>query len=86
MACEFQQHGDILIDYIEGRLAPFMRKAFEEHYFTCDRCFEALQTMEQAVWLMRHHGSEIFAQRELKISRVDLPRPLLAMKKFLLKK
>jgi len=62
MTCEFQNRDDIVMDYIEGGLKPSVRKRFEEHYFVCDECFNALQVMEQALWLMRRRGESIFAE------------------------
>jgi hypothetical protein len=62
MACKFQNHDNIVVDYIEERVQPSTRKKFEAHYFVCDECFKALQRMERVLWLMRHRGDSIFAE------------------------
>jgi hypothetical protein len=33
--------------YLRGELAPQERRAFEEHFFACDHCFEGVQTAER---------------------------------------
>jgi hypothetical protein len=67
MACDFIQLDDLFIHYVAGSLKPSVRKKFEEHYFVCDRCFKALQVLEEATRLMRRRGGEIFKQRQLEI-------------------
>jgi hypothetical protein len=68
MACDFLQQDDVFIGYIEGHLKPSVRKKFEEHYFTCGRCFKKLQVMEEVARLMRHRGAEIFNLEKLEAS------------------
>jgi hypothetical protein len=40
---------EIIERYVRNQLPPADRQAFEEHYFTCDACFEKLQAMERFV-------------------------------------
>jgi anti-sigma factor RsiW len=63
MTCEFVQHDEVIIDYIEGLLQARVRKRFEEHYFICDECFQQLQMLEKVIALMRHHGEKIFVEK-----------------------
>lgn len=41
------EHDEVVERYVRNRLAPEDRQAFEEHYFTCDECFEKVQSMER---------------------------------------
>ena len=50
---------EIIERYVRNRLAPEDRLSFEEHYFTCDECFERVQAMERfiaGVQDMARHG------------------------------
>jgi hypothetical protein len=38
------QEGEIVERYVRRQLAPDERRAFQEHYFACDECFEQVQT------------------------------------------
>jgi hypothetical protein len=40
---------EIIERYVRNRLAPEERHAFEQHFFSCDECFEMVQAMEQFV-------------------------------------
>ena len=40
---------EIIERYVRNRLEPEERKAFEEHFFGCDDCFEKLQAAERFV-------------------------------------
>ena len=40
--------------YVRGKLAPEEHRAFEEHFFVCDECFQQVQMMERFVGGMRH--------------------------------
>jgi hypothetical protein len=44
---------DIIERYVRNRLDPEERKAFEQHYFACDECFEKVQVAERFVAGMR---------------------------------
>src|SRR5215813_4946344 len=37
---------EIIERYVRNQLAPEERQAFEEHFFSCDACFEKLQATE----------------------------------------
>lgn len=39
------QEGEIIERYVLRQLAPDERRAFQEHYFECEECFEQAQTM-----------------------------------------
>jgi hypothetical protein len=38
---------EIIERYVLGQLAPEERQAFEEHFFSCDQCFEKVQDVER---------------------------------------
>lgn len=38
---------EVIERYVRNQLGAEERKAFEEHYFTCEECFEKLQAMER---------------------------------------
>ncbi len=40
---------EIVERYARNQLAPEEREAFEEHFFTCDECFEKLQATERFI-------------------------------------
>ncbi|HEV2279220.1 MAG TPA: zf-HC2 domain-containing protein [Acidobacteriaceae bacterium] len=43
------EHEEVVERYVRNQLAPEDRQAFEEHYFTCDECFEKVEAMERLV-------------------------------------
>lgn len=40
---------EVIERYVRNRLTPGERRAFEEHFFSCDECFERVQVMERFV-------------------------------------
>jgi hypothetical protein len=48
---------EIIERYVRNQLAEEERKAFEEHFFGCDACFEKLQEMDRFVAGMRDAGA-----------------------------
>lgn len=40
---------EVIERYVRSRLAPEERRAFEEHFFACDECFDKVQAMEKFV-------------------------------------
>jgi len=44
---------EIVERYVRNQLAEEERKAFEEHFFACDDCFEKLQATDRFVAGMR---------------------------------
>jgi hypothetical protein len=43
------QQGEFVERYVRHRLAPDERRAFQEHYFACEECFEQVQTTARFV-------------------------------------
>ncbi|MCG3120510.1 MAG: hypothetical protein ALAOOOJD_03251 [bacterium] len=64
MTCDLLQRDDNIIGYVQGSLKPSARKRFEEHYFICAECFQALQRLEQIVVVLRHYGAYIFPKSD----------------------
>jgi Putative zinc-finger len=48
---------EIVERYVRNQLAEEERKAFEEHFFGCEECFEKLRTTERFIAGMRDAGS-----------------------------
>lgn len=48
------QEREIIERYVRHQLPPDERRAFEEHYFACDQCFELVQTTAQFIAAVRH--------------------------------
>jgi tetratricopeptide (TPR) repeat protein len=46
MDCESVARGEIVENYLLGRLSEEDREAFEEHYFECARCFDELRALQ----------------------------------------
>lgn len=47
------QEGEIIERYVRRQLAPAERRAFQEHYFACEECFEQVQTTARFVAAVR---------------------------------
>ena len=47
------QEGEIIERYVRHQLAPAERRAFQEHYFACEECFEQVQTTARFVAAVR---------------------------------
>jgi hypothetical protein len=43
------ENEEVIERYARNQLPPDVRQAFEEHFFSCDECFEKLQATEQFV-------------------------------------
>ncbi len=48
---------EIIERYVRNQLGAEERKAFEEHYFTCEECFDKLEATEQFIAGVRDAGS-----------------------------
>jgi hypothetical protein len=48
---------EIIERYVRNQLAPEEKGAFEEHFFSCDDCFDKVQSMELFIAGLRHAGS-----------------------------
>jgi hypothetical protein len=48
---------EIIERYVRNQLVPEERKAFEEHYFTCEECFEKLEATERFIAGVHDAGS-----------------------------
>jgi Putative zinc-finger len=48
---------EIIERYVRSQLAPEERRAFEEHFFSCDECFDKVQSLERFVAGLREAGS-----------------------------
>jgi hypothetical protein len=56
---------EIIERYVRNQLAEAERKAFEEHFFGCDDCFEKLQVAERFVAGVRDAASRGLLAREV---------------------
>jgi anti-sigma factor RsiW len=48
---------EVIERYVRNQLTPDERQAFEEHFFTCEECFENLQATDRFVAGIRDAGS-----------------------------
>ena len=46
--CRKSERGDLLADYVSGQLSPEVQSDFELHILECQRCQEALETLQVA--------------------------------------
>lgn len=59
MKCKLQNRHKLIADYLSGELSENEAKAFEEHYFQCETCFQELRVAEEAVYLVEKEGPAI---------------------------
>jgi len=50
-------------DYLRGTLPDDEARSFEEHYFSCDRCFEHLRALQAAQGVLRETPAEVHPPR-----------------------
>ncbi len=44
--CTSSERDEVFARYVQGALSPEDQDAFEEHFFTCETCFDKLQTFQ----------------------------------------
>jgi len=44
MRCDHAEREEMVEKYLTSRLSPQDQEAFEEHYFSCSRCFDSVET------------------------------------------
>ena len=59
MECNLKNRSELIADYLMGNLSEDKAKAFEEHYFQCEICFNELKAAEDAIKLIKQEGPEI---------------------------
>ena len=59
MECNLKNRSELIADYLMGNLSEDKAKAFEEHYFQCEICFDELKAAEHAIELIKQEGPEI---------------------------
>lgn len=59
MTCENFDSTGTLERYLAGKLSEPERDAFEQHYFACDRCFEALRLLRATRDALRAAGAPV---------------------------
>lgn len=62
---------EIIERYILGKLSKKDEREFEEHFFGCDQCFEAVQEMEQIVSGVREAVKKEMAVEKVKVRQFD---------------
>ena len=74
--CNFE---NLIDEYLFDRLDETQKKSFEEHYFSCNQCFEMLEEKNEMIAVIKANGDEIFrdVQAPAKIRRSWL-EPVLA--------
>jgi hypothetical protein len=46
MTCDHIEQSDVVERYLDGTLPEAEKEEFEEHYFSCTRCFQRLETLQ----------------------------------------
>ena len=54
---------EIIERYVRNQLGAEERKAFEEHYFTCEECFGKLEATERFIAGVRDAGRRGYLER-----------------------
>ncbi|HEU4386173.1 MAG TPA: zf-HC2 domain-containing protein [Blastocatellia bacterium] len=63
---------DTIERYVRGRLSPDERQEFQEHFFTCDECFEQVQATERFVAGLRDSAATgVLAQAPERVGRAQ---------------
>ena len=64
MTCEIENEDrERMVDqYLSGTLPPEKAREFEQHFFTCEECYQALQLREDIQTLVAEKGEELFAR------------------------
>ena len=73
-SCPYGADSDIEARYLAGTLAPDASEAFEEHYFSCDRCFMAVQRGTEILAALSPPGSATAPAREANVMTTRLAR------------
>lgn len=68
------ENQEIIERYIRNQLAAEDRRAFEEHYFGCEECFEKLQTTERFIAGVRDASSRGLLKGSLSTDTAPLRR------------
>lgn len=69
MKCNLENREDLISKYLMNELSDEESLHFEEHYFTCEACFNELKTAEQALSLVAKEGKPAFTYNKVKSSR-----------------
>lgn len=62
MNCEQIMRSEVAEKYLLGQLSEAEQKAFEQHYFECQRCFDDLQTYRALQLELKHAAPAIRAE------------------------
>jgi len=69
MKCNLENREDLISKYLMNELSDEESLKFEEHYFACKDCFNALKMSEQVLKLVASEGKELFAVKDNKSNR-----------------
>ena len=62
MNCEFKNREAIIEKYLAKELPESEQIVFEEHYFSCEECFNELETSKRMIEMFRNEGRELFPE------------------------
>ncbi len=63
MTCEHAQDEALFESYVRHQLSPEEERAFEEHFFSCDECFEKVQATERFIAGVRDAANRRLLER-----------------------
>ena len=64
MECNLKNRQELMNRYVTGGLSEGDAKAFEEHYFQCEICFQELRALEDAINVIENEGKNALHIRE----------------------
>src|SRR5271154_2071269 len=73
MTCRQIEDENLIGRYLAGTFPTRERKTFEEHYFACDRCFEALESARAARAALMASGPAVVQRRSLTTAMWRIP-------------
>lgn len=69
MKCQLKNRDEWIAQYLNRELSDAEIEVFQEHFFNCDACFEALKFKEDALALIKAEGDAIFAGLQVETAR-----------------
>ena len=74
--CPYGDESDIDARYLAGTLSPAESAVFEEHYFSCDRCFAKVQRGNEISAALGPTSDSLGANRSAAVPGANAPIPL----------
>lgn len=62
MNCELKNRDELIANYLSGEMPEEKMRIFEEHYFKCDICFNAVKSSNTAVRIIKEEGRSLLEE------------------------